>query len=118
MPPAVFVTALLFTITTVVECQEDINIVYIWVWVLYKIIFYKWPSLLLSITLTQTSTEKCQKYTIQFDDLGFGDTGYNGGDFPTPILDDLANNNAIKLNFHYTEQVYIILNVTKTQIIS
>ena len=41
----------------------------------------------------------------QFDDLGFGDTGYNGADYPTPILDELANNDAIKINFHYTEQV-------------
>ena len=41
----------------------------------------------------------------QFDDLGFGDTSYNGGDYPTPILDELANNDAIKINFHYTEQV-------------
>ena len=41
----------------------------------------------------------------QFDDLGFGDTGYNGADYPTPILDKLANNDAIKINFHYTENV-------------
>eukprot|EP01084_Bolivina_argentea_P301743 520640_1 len=42
---------------------------------------------------------------IWFDDLGFGDTGYNGGSYPTTILDELANNDAIKINFHYSEQV-------------
>jgi len=42
---------------------------------------------------------------IWFDDLAFADVGYNGGDFPTPILDDLAKTDAIKMNFHYTEQI-------------
>ena len=46
-------------------------------------------------------------FVAQFDDLGFGDTGYNGADYPTPILDELANNDAIKINFHYTEQVCV-----------
>ena len=31
--------------------------------------------------------------------------GFNGGSFPTPILDELAEDNAIKINFHYSDQV-------------
>ncbi len=41
---------------------------------------------------------------IWFDDLGFSETGFNGGMFATPILDDIAAN-SIKLNQHYTEPV-------------
>ena len=51
---------------------------------------------------------------IQFDDLGFGDVGFNGGEFPTPILDELANNDAIKINRHYTEQVIVTLYYLKS----
>ena len=55
---------------------------------------------------------------IQFDDLGFGDTGYNGADYPTPILDDLANNDAIKINFHYTENVcHVITSHNQSQLL-
>ena len=38
-----------------------------------------------------------------FDDLGFGDVGFNGGSYPTPVLDALSSDKAIRLNFHYTE---------------
>lgn len=38
-----------------------------------------------------------------FDDLGFGDVGFNGGSYPTPVLDALSSEKAIRLNFHYTE---------------
>jgi len=40
---------------------------------------------------------------ILFDDLGFNDVSYNGGTYPTPVLDKLANHNAIKFNSHYAE---------------
>eukprot|EP00485_Elphidium_margaritaceum_P024716 CAMPEP_0202713008 /NCGR_PEP_ID=MMETSP1385-20130828/48373_1 /ASSEMBLY_ACC=CAM_ASM_000861 /TAXON_ID=933848 /ORGANISM="Elphidium margaritaceum" /LENGTH=677 /DNA_ID=CAMNT_0049373225 /DNA_START=61 /DNA_END=2094 /DNA_ORIENTATION=+ len=40
-----------------------------------------------------------------FDDLGIGDVSFMGGDVPTPILDSLVVDKAVKLNFHYTEPV-------------
>jgi len=42
---------------------------------------------------------------IWFDDLGFNDVSYNGGPYSTPLLAEWANEDAIKLNFHYCEQV-------------
>ena len=65
------------------------------------------PFSFISDYIHQTTTIPTDQFLIlqQFDDLGFGDTGYNGATYPTPILDELANNDAIKINFHYTEQV-------------
>jgi len=42
---------------------------------------------------------------IWFDDLGLGDVGWNGGPYPTPILDNLALTDSIILNRHLAEPV-------------
>merc|ERR1719305_1446381 len=39
------------------------------------------------------------------DDVGWTDVGYHGSDFPTPVIDQLATKDGVRLENYYVQQV-------------
>jgi len=56
-------------------------------------------ALLLAISYAQTDGKLPHIVMVMVDDVGFGDTGYNGAEFPTPTLDKLYNQGTQLTNY-------------------